>query len=79
MFYSVLGIIALNLTVLGYASLFKKILYLKSCQKIQNIDFIYGYFLLIILSIILNFVFALKSFNIIFVIAGCLFFIYFFL
>ena len=77
MFYAVLSLIILNAIVLGYGAAYKKIIFLNSNEKVQNIDCIYGFFLLITLSIFLNFFFPLKFFSHTVAIVGLLFFLYF--
>ncbi len=78
MLFTFLGIMIINLTILGYAGLFKKVLYPKSTYKIENIEFINGYFFLIAFSIFINFLTPLKNLSFLVLILGLVLFIFFF-
>ena len=61
MFYTLLNLLILIICILGYAGLFKFLALSKTTLKIYNIDFIYGYSLLISISILFNFFLPLKD------------------
>ena len=74
MFLSFLSTLFLSLGILGY-SYFLKIIILKKKEKILNIDFIYGLFLLTFLSILINFFLPIKYFFIPVILVGVFLFI----
>ena len=64
-------------SVLGYSFLLKKIFEKENkFIKVNNFDFLYGIFFLILISILLNFFFPLKFFFIYIIIIGLVFFLY---
>jgi hypothetical protein len=64
------------LSIFGYAFIFKKIVKKNLFYSVNNIDFFYGLFILILLSLFINFFAPLKFFSIPIVIIGLLLFIY---
>ena len=64
------------LSIFGYAFIFKKIVKKNLFYSINNIDFFYGLFILVLLSLFINFFAPLKFFSIPIVIIGLLLFIY---
>ena len=64
------------LSIFGYAFIFKKIVKKNLFYSINNIDFLYGLFILVLLSLFINFFAPLKFFSIPIVIIGLLLFIY---
>ena len=64
------------LSIFGYAFIFKKIVKKNLIYSINNIDFFYGLFILVLLSLFINFFAPLKFFSIPIVIIGLLLFIY---
>ena len=62
--------------IFGYSLIFKQFLLNKKNILINNIDFIYGIFLLTLISLTLNFFFPLKIFTIPICIIGLFFFLY---
>ncbi len=64
------------IVILGYSLLLKKLTYLKSKIIINNIDFLYGLFFLIFLSLIFNFFIPLGLLTIPIVIIGFVIFLY---
>ena len=70
--------VILSLCILGYSSLLKRFFCLGASLNVRNIDFIYGYFFLISISILFNFFIPLKSISLFVLILGFFLFIYFF-
>lgn len=64
------------LSIFGYAFIFKKIVKKNLFYSVNNIDFFYGLFILILLSLFINFFAPLKFFSIPIVIIGLLLFFY---
>ena len=79
MLITYLNLLALTICILGYTALFKRLIFYEVNLKIYNIDFIYGYSLLISISILFNFFLPLKHITLIFLILGYIFFFYFLL
>ena len=79
MLITYLNLLALTICILGYTALFKCLIFYKVNLKIYNIDFIYGYSLLISISILFNFFLPLKHITLIVLIAGYILFFYFLL
>ena len=79
MLITYLNLLALTICILGYTALFKRLIFYKVNLKVYNIDFIYGYSLLISISILFNFFLPLKHITLIFLILGYIFFFYFLL
>lgn len=73
MILSFLSILLLSFCILGYAFFFKVIV-LQKKEKIFNIDFVYGLFILVLISIFINFFSPLKYFFIPFILFGIFFF-----
>jgi len=66
-----------SLSILGYAAIYKQIIYLKS-EKLQNIDFIYGLIFIYFISQIFHFFSPLKYFVNIILVLGLIYFILYF-
>ena len=66
-----------SLSILGYAAIYKQIIYRKS-EKLQNIDFIYGLIFIYFISQIFHFFSPLKYFVNIILILGLIYFILYF-
>ena len=66
-----------SLSILGYAAIYKQIIYLKS-EKLQNIDFIYGLIFIYFISQIFHFFSPLKYFVNIILVVGLIYFILYF-
>ena len=64
------------LSIFGYAFIFKKIVKKNLFYSVNNYDFFYGLFFLVLLSLFINFFSPLKFFSIPIVIIGLLLFIY---
>ena len=64
------------LSIFGYAFIFKKIIKKDSFYSVNNYDFFYGLFIVVLLSIFINFFAPLKFFSIPVVIIGLLLFFY---
>ena len=64
------------LSIFGYAFIFKKIIKKDSFYTVNNYDFFYGLFIIVLLSIFINFFAPLKFFSIPVVIIGLLLFFY---
>ena len=79
MLITYLNLLALIICILGYSALFKGLIFNRGNLKIYNIDFIYGYSLLISISILFNFFLPLKHITLIVLIAGYILFFYFLL
>lgn len=78
MFKSIILLFLFSISIFGYSVFFKSLILYNRSVKIINIDFIYGFFFITIISLILNFFFELKLFvNFIFIL-GILFFLFFF-
>ena len=69
--------IILIICILGYSSLLKELIFSNKSFKTFNIDFIYGYSFLILISIIFNLLIPLKFISIFILILGFFLFIYF--
>lgn len=64
-------------SILGYSFLLKKIFDKKNTFfQVNNFDFLYGVFFLILISIVLNFFYPLKIFFVYIVLIGLIFFLY---
>lgn len=64
------------LSIFGYAFIFKKFIEKKLFYSVNNIDFFYGLFILVLLSLFINFFVPLKFFSTLIVIIGLFLFIY---
>ena len=64
------------LSIFGYAFIFKKIVKKNLFYSVNNIDFFYGLFILVLLSLFINFFVPLKFFSTLVVIIGLFLFIY---
>jgi hypothetical protein len=64
------------LSIFGYAFIFKKIIKKNSFYSVNNYDFFYGLFIIVLLSLFINFFAPLKFFSIPVVIIGLLLFLY---
>ena len=64
------------LSIFGYTFIFKKIIKKDSFYSVNNYDFFYGLFIIVLLSIFINFFAPLKFFSIPAVIIGLLLFFY---
>ena len=64
------------LSIFGYAFIFKKIIKKDSFYPVNNYDFFYGLFIIVLLSIFINFFAPLKFFSIPVIIIGLLLFLY---
>ena len=79
MFASFISNYIIYFSILGYSYLFKKILNPKEKDiKIYNLDFLYGLFFLIFLSIFFNFLIPLFKISYVVLIIGIVFFLYIF-
>ena len=77
MIIAYLNLLALTICILGYAGLFKRLIFSNGNLKIYNIDFIFGYALLISISILFNFFIPLKYITLIVLLSGFILFYYF--
>ena len=64
------------LSIFGYAFIFKKFIKKNLFYSVNNIDFFYGLFILVLLSLFINFFAPLKFFSALVVIIGLFLFIY---
>ena len=72
---AIISLVLINTTILGFAFFFKKILNLNHTFKLENIDFLWGYFILIALSLSVNFFYPLKNLSFFVLITGNILFL----
>ena len=77
MLFSILFTYLIVLNLIGYSLLLKRIVRIQN-DEYQELDFLFGYFLIAILALLLNFFFPLKLFTKLNFILGLIIFIYFF-
>ncbi len=65
----------ISLVILGYSYLFKILILREKNSIIKNLDFIYGFFFIIFISVFLNFFIAVKSLKLILFAIGIIFFL----
>ena len=73
MLISTFFIFIILLSIIGYSCIFKFYI-TNNKEAVQNSDIVYGFFLIITLSVLLNFFFALKHFSYIIIFLGLFFF-----
>ena len=76
MLFSILFTYLIVLNLIGYSLLLKRIVRIQN-DEYQELDFLFGYFLIAILALLLNFFFPLKLFTKLNFILGLIIFIYF--